>query len=321
MVKITHQDCSPDGIKILIADDSAAFRKLVQYTLTEERYDLIFAESGHEAIQLFEKHHPAIAIVDWVMPDLTGIEICQHIRAKAQPAYTYTIILTSMTDKENVVQGLAAGADDYLTKPFHSQELIGRIRTGARIVELQRQIEAKNALLEELALTDALTGLPNRRAIDDWAHRQVSAAARHKFTFWVTIADLDQFKQVNDTYGHEAGDQVLKKFSQILRATSRKSDICGRLGGEEFLMAVTHAKREQVVLLIDRVRKELELTTFSFQGRTFTVTASFGIAGFEGTNTPDFSTILAQADAALYSAKRLGRNRIEVAATLVPVQA
>jgi two-component system, cell cycle response regulator len=307
-----------DSVKILIADDSAVSRKLLEHTLTEQKYVLIFAKSGHEAIQLFETHHPALAIVDWVMPDLTGIEICQHIRANAQTAYTYTIFLTQMAEKENVVEGLAAGADDYLTKPFHTQELIARIRTGVRIVELQRQIEAKNVLLEQLALTDALTGLPNRRAIDDWATRQVSAAARHKFSFWIIVSDLDHFKHTNDTHGHDAGDQVLKRFAEILKTNSRRSDICGRLGGEEFLMIITHAKKENVLVLMDRIRKEFEETRFVFRGRPLRVTASFGIAGFEGKETPDFPSLLAQADAALYLAKRQGRNRIEMASTMRP---
>jgi diguanylate cyclase (GGDEF)-like protein len=301
-------------IKVLIADDSAVFRKLVEETLTAERYVLVFAKSGHEAIQLFETQHPALVIVDWVMPDLTGIEICQHIRSKSQAAYTYTIILTGMSDKENVVAGLAAGADDYLTKPFHAREFVARLAVGVRIIELQRQIETKNHQLQQLALTDTLTGLPNRRAIADWATRQVSAAARHKFPFWVAVADLDHFKQVNDAHGHDAGDQVLKTFSEILKTHSRKSDICGRLGGEEFLLALTHATNSDAWIVIERIRRELEATEFVFRGRSLKVTASFGVAGFAGRQAPDFNDLVTQADDALYTAKRLGRNRIEMAA-------
>ena len=299
--------------EILVADDSAVFRKLVQQTLTEDRYALVFAKSGHEAIQLFESRRPSVVIVDWVMPDLTGIEICQHIRAKVQASYTYTIILTGMAEKENVVAGLAAGADDYLTKPFHAEELIARVGVGIRIIELQRQIEAKNRQLEQLALTDALTGLPNRRAIDDWATREVSSAARHKFSFWVAVADLDHFKSANDTHGHQAGDEVLKKFAEILKANSRRSDICGRLGGEEFLIVLTHAAQADVCMVIERIRDEFEATEFVFRGRRLRVTASFGIAGFDGRQALDFGALVAQADSALYSAKRLGRNRIEMA--------
>jgi two-component system cell cycle response regulator len=299
-------------IRVLVAGDSAVSRKLVEHTLSEKRYSLVFAKSGREAVDLFAEHHPALVIVDWIMPDLTGIEICKHIRTKTQASYTYIILLTGKSGKESVIEGLAAGADDYLTKPFHPEELIARVGVGLRIMELQREIEVKNAILQELALTDPLTSLPNRRAIDEWAARQLSGAARHGFSFWVALADLDRFKTVNDTYGHDAGDTVLKAFSQILKAKSRRSDICGRIGGEEFLFVLTHATKEDAKRVIECVRMELEATKFNFNGNTLTVTASFGLAGFTGTKAPDFNRLVAQADLALYSAKHMGRNRVEV---------
>ena len=299
-------------IEVLVADDSAFSRKLVQHALADSHCSLIFAESGSKAVELFAQHRPALIIVDWVMPDLSGIEICKHIRSKANESYTYIIIVTGVTDKENLVKGLAAGADDYLTKPFNAEELKARVGVGIRLIELQRQIEAKNLLLRELALTDPLTGLPNRRAIEDWAFRQLNGAARYGFSFWVALADIDHFKTVNDTYGHEAGDIVLKKFSEILRATSRRSDICSRIGGEEFLFVLTHASQKDAFTVIDRVRAQLEATKFNFDGGTLAVTASFGIAGFQGTVAPDFNRLVSQADSALYSAKRLGRNRVEI---------
>jgi diguanylate cyclase (GGDEF)-like protein len=302
-------------IKVLVADDSAVSRKLVEYTLSEKQYSLVFAKSGRETIELFAEHHPALVIVDWIMPDLTGIEICKHIRSRSQLSYTYIIILTGKSEKESVVEGLAAGADDYLTKPFHHEELIARVGVGRRIIGLQREIEAKNLLLKELALTDALTGLPNRRAIEDWATRQLSGAARYGFPFWVALADLDHFKTVNDTHGHDAGDTVLKTFSEILKHNSRRSDICGRMGGEEFLSILTHATEENARAVVNRVRAELEATKFIFDGNNLTVTASFGVAGFSGAQAPDFNRLVAQADAALYSAKRRGRNRVEMAET------
>ena len=299
-------------IKVLVADDSAVSRKLVEHALSEKQYSLVFAKTGRETLDLFAEHHPALVIVDWIMPDLTGLEICQHIRSRAQASYTYIILLTGKSEKESVVEGLAAGADDYLTKPFHHEELIGRVGVGLRIIGLQRQIEAKNLLLKELALTDALTSLPNRRAIEDWAARQLSGAARYGFSFWVALADLDHFKMVNDTYGHDAGDNVLKTFSEILKRNSRKSDICGRIGGEEFLLVLTHTTEENAKRVVDRVRAELEATHFNFDGNTLNVTASFGLAGFVGTRAPDFNRLVTQADAALYSAKRQGRNRLEL---------
>ncbi len=298
--------------KVLVADDSAISRKLVELTLSDKQYSLIFAKSGRETLMLFEEYHPDLVIVDWIMPDRTGLEICRHIRSRPHASYTYIILLTGRSEKKSVVEGLAAGADDYLTKPFHREELIARVEVGLRIIDLQREIEGKNILLKELALTDALTSLPNRRAVEDWATRQLSGAARYGFSFWVALADLDHFKAVNDTYGHDAGDTVLKAFSEILKSNSRESDICGRIGGEEFLLVLTHATEENAKLVIDRLRAQLEATQFNFEGNILRVTASFGLAGFIGTNAPDFNRLVVQADAALYSATRKGRNRLEL---------
>jgi diguanylate cyclase (GGDEF)-like protein len=301
-----------NGFSVLVADDSPVYRKLVEQALSQESCSVTLANSGHQAIEIFEREHPSLVITDWVMPDLTGIELCQKIRAGAESPYTYIIILTSNAEKENVVQGLSAGADDYLTKPFDRNELLARVRVGHRLIDLHRQIEAKNRLLEELALTDSLTGLPNRRAIEAWAERQLSGAARHGFPFWVVLIDLDRFKRVNDAYGHDAGDIVLKRFADILKANTRHSDISGRIGGEEFLQVLTHADESNVRVVVERVRKQFEAERFTLNGKTVKVTASFGIAGFWGKTAPEFSKLVSQADAALYRSKDHGRNRIEV---------
>ena len=309
-----EMSAAKDRLKVLVADDSAVYRKLVEQAFSDADYSLLIAGSGHEAIELLDQHAPAIVITDWVMPDLTGIELCERIRSGTANAYTYVIILTSVSAKENVVKGLAAGADDYLTKPFHPEELLARVEVGRRLVELHRQVEAKNRLLEELALTDSLTCLPNRRAIDEWAPRQLSGAARHGFPFWVVMADLDNFKNVNDSSGHDAGDTVLKRFSEILKTNSRRSNICGRIGGEEFLFILTHADRENVVSVVERIRRQFEEQDFFFGDRVVKVTASFGISGFQGpagSLPPSFSALLSQADLALYTAKHHGRNRVE----------
>jgi two-component system chemotaxis response regulator CheY len=300
---------------VLIVDDSAVSRKLVEQALFGQPYTLLFATTGQQAVQLYTQHKPSLVIMDWMMPDLNGVEICRRIRSISFNSYTHIVMLTGKTDKASVVEGLQAGADDYLTKPFHEEELIARVGAGFRTVELHRQIEAKNKTLEKLALTDAMTGLPNRRAIDEWAKRELSGAARHGFSFWVIVADLDRFKHVNDTFGHNAGDEVLKKFSKILQVHTRRSDFCGRLGGEEFLVVMTHATRKDVDKAADRIRAEFETTPFTFSGCSMVATASFGIAGFEANQEqPSFSTLVSQADAALYCAKRTGRNRVEIAA-------
>jgi len=253
---------STQEFKILVADDSPLYRKLVEETLGREQYVVCFAKNGRQASDLLAEHHPALVITDWEMPGLTGVELCAQIRCDRN-SYTYIILLTSNAHKDHIISGLAAGADDYLTKPFHSGELLARVAVGRRIVDLHREIQAKNRLLEELALTDSLTGLPNRRAIEDWAVRQLSGAVRHGFPFWVVMADLDSFKSVNDNYGHEAGDLVLKRFADVLRANTRTSNICGRIGGEEFVVVITHVARPSIQIAIGRIRCELEAQQFS----------------------------------------------------------
>lgn len=310
---------NPNGneFKVLVIDDSPVSRKLVELLLTQKQYRFISAKTSQEAIRLFEEHRPDLVIMDWMMPDLSGEALCRRIRSIAQDVYTYIIVLTGQTDKGCLVKALEAGADDHVTKPFHPGELMARVAVGVRTLEAHRKIETKNTLLEKLALTDALTGLPNRRAIENWAACQQSGAARHGFSYWVVVADLDHFKQVNDSFGHEAGDAVLQKFSKILKDNTRRSDLCGRLGGEEFLLVLTYAAQEDALAVIERIRRELERTLFTFGGCTVRVTASFGLAGFEGHQKPSiFSKLQALADAALYTAKREGRNRAEFAPAL-----
>jgi len=305
--------------KVLVADDSPVYRKLVEQTLSEEPWSVLFAKSGREAMSLFGEHRPSLVITDRMMPDFSGTELCQYIREQSKASYTYIIILTGMTQKSEIVHGLLAGADDYLTKPFDQGELLARAGVGRRFINLHRQLEAKNRLMEELALTDPVTNLPNRRAIEDGAGRQLSGAIRYGHTLWIVLADLDYFKTVNDTYGHEAGDAVLKKVAAVLKSHSRSSDICGRVGGEEFLFSLSHITEENVRLVVNRLRAELEATKFMFDGNSLTVTASFGAAGFNGNrlNAPDLKQLISQADAALYSAKRQGRNRLEFASRSV----
>jgi two-component system cell cycle response regulator len=298
------------GVKILVADDSPIYRKLVEQSLSQEHCTVLLAKSGRQALDLFVEHQPALVVTDWTMPDISGIELCQRIRRDHKEFYAYVILLTANTDKEEVIEGLAAGADDYLTKPFHPGELQARVRVGRRIVDLHREVQEKNRQLEEMALTDSLTGLPNRRAIDFWASRELSAALRHDFPIWVVMADLDHFKSINDTYGHDAGDIVLKSFAEILKSNTRSSNICGRLGGEEFLVVITHSEKDNAAIAIERIRKQFASQKFTVAGSTFSATASFGMAGIHGTAC-DFSDLVTRADAALYSAKRQGRNRIE----------
>ncbi len=297
---------------VLVVDDSPVYRKLIEHALEDEAYSPLFAKNGHEALELYAKHGPPIVITDWMMPDFSGQELCERIRGDLQHQYTYIIVLTSISEKNNVVKGLAAGADDYLTKPFDPGELLARIGVGRRTIDLHREIERKNKLLEEMAHTDPLTALPNRRALDEWSGRQLRGAARHGYPLWIVHADLDSFKSINDTYGHDAGDQVLKEFAAILKEYTRASDICGRMGGDEFLLVLTHVDERHIQLTVERLREQFASKKFCFGGTNITVTASFGACGFMGKEPPEFSTLVQQADRALYCAKRAGRNQIKI---------
>jgi diguanylate cyclase (GGDEF)-like protein len=299
-------------LPVLVVDDSPVYRKLVEHALEDQAYSPVFARNGCEAMELYAKHAPSIVITDWMMPDFSGLELCQYIRGDLQHPYTYIIVLTSISEKDNVVKGLAAGADDYLTKPFDPGELLARIGVGRRTIDLHNEIDGKNKLLEEMAHTDSLTGLPNRRALEEWAGRQLRGAARHGYSLWVVHADLDSFKSINDNHGHDAGDQVLREFGAILKEYTRASDISGRMGGDEFLLVLTHVDEKHIRLTVERLRGHLASKYFSFGGQSISVTASFGVCGFQGKEPLEFSRLVRQADKALYCAKRAGRNQIKI---------
>jgi len=306
MIAGKHQQFVP---RILIAEDSLVCRKLLENTLANQPCELHSVTNGREALDAFAQFQPDIIITDSVMPELSGIDLCRQIR-RNPGLRTYIILVTQNAKKEEVVEGLDAGADDYVTKPFDERELLARIRVGVRTVQMGREIELQTALLEKAARTDHLTGLPNRLAVEEFAVKQLAAAMRHKFSFWVIVTDLDKFKLVNDTYGHFAGDEAIKRFSEILRSNTRTSDMCGRLGGDEFLLIMSHGNKKAIVQTIERLRADFANEDCTFNGQRVAVTASFGIAGYEGGENTTLQELLTQADHALYRAKASGRNQV-----------
>lgn len=298
--------------RILIAEDSPLCQKLVETALTKQPYEIRFASSGQEALTVFEAERPDILIADWMMPSLSGVELCREVR-KQSGGYTYIILMTSKSEKDNLVEGLDAGADDYVTKPFDAGELLARIRVGCRIVQMSREIEARDAQLEQAIRTDYLTGLPNRKAVEEFASKQLEAARRHGFPLWVVVADLDKFKLVNDTYGHFSGDEAIKRFAELLKANTRAADISGRLGGDEFVIIISHGEKKALLQTIDRLRADFANERFELDGHEHQITASFGIAGFQASKDKTLSELLIRADKALYSAKAAGRNQVVAA--------
>jgi diguanylate cyclase (GGDEF)-like protein len=306
----SDEDANDSRLRVLAVDDSPFSRKLLEHALWGQPYEVAFAKDGREALASLAEFRPNILITDWMLPDLSGPDLCRKIRSEAKSGYMYVILVTSNVEKESIVEGLAAGADDYLTKPFHQKELVARVGVGRRIIEMHRQIEEKNELLEAAARKDFLTGLPNRRAVEEYAAKQLGGAIRHGYPFWVILADLNKFKMVNDQYGHLAGDEVLKRFAGILKKSTRTSDICGRLGGDEFILVVTHVPVAHITSLAERLGSTFTIEEFSFGGQNVQMTASFGVGGFEHPDRPEFGHLLARADSALYEAKKNGRVRV-----------
>jgi len=298
---------------VLVADDSPVYRQLIGEILAGPQYALSFACDGQEALRFFKEKPPNILITDWMMPNFSGLQLCRHIRAEKSARYTYIVLMTSNTEKEGVVKGLEAGADDYLVKPFDSNEMLARIGVGRRIVDLHRHLENQSAHLEEVARTDVLTGLPNRRAIEEWAEKQLKGSARHGFPLWVVLGDLDSFKEINDTFGHEAGDTVLRTFADTLRKLTRLSDMSGRLGGDEFLIVISHVTEDNIEIAINRFREMFGALSFPFAGKSVSITATFGVAGSNTGDLKDFDALIRKADEMLYEAKRAGRNCVRVA--------
>jgi len=304
---------SPEQIlQVLVVDDSPVYHRLVSDALCYQPYSLLQATSGSEALDLFAKHSPPIVITDWMMPDLTGPELCRRIRESSKNAYTYLILLTSMSESDSLVKGLEAGADEFLTKPFDPAELQARISVGRRIVQLHRQVEVKDQQLEGASRIDVLTGLPNHRAIQEWAPWEIKAAAQHGFSIWVVLAEIDSMEKLNDSCGREAGKVVLKEFAKTIRDNLRPADICARAGDDKFVCILTHQSTESIAAILDRHRLHVAEHPFLFEGKIVTATASFGAIGFEGTEAPDFSILVKEAYKALLAAKKAGGNQIRI---------
>jgi diguanylate cyclase (GGDEF)-like protein len=291
-------------IRVLVVDDSPVSRKLLEHTLNEAPYHLVFAKDGSDALRLFGERPPDLVIADWELPDIPGPELCRIVRTKFDGAYTYMMLVTSNSDKKSIAEGLAAGADDYLTKPFDAEELRARVGVGRRVIEMHREIEAKTKALALDARTDALTGLPNRRAVEEWAVKQVSGAVRHGYPIWVVLADLDSYKPATDLFGRAAGDAMLQAFGEILKKNTRVSDMCGHMGGDQFTLVISHVTSENMDLVLNRLREKIASHDFTYQGVALPLFVNLGMAGSEGGERLELRTMLQQADAALLEAKR-----------------
>jgi len=295
--------------KILIAEDDPVSQRMLQSFLTKWGYEIIAVSSGTEALRILEgPDAPPLAVLDWMMPGMEGPEICREIRKDPERPYTYVLLLTARTQKEDLLKGLEAGADDYLTKPFDVQELRARLHVGRRILDLQHHLLAATEELRFRASHDMLTGIPNRGTILEAVNRERARQIRDGGSFGVILADLDHFKAVNDTHGHLAGDIVLKEAACRMRGCVRSYDSVGRYGGEEFLIVVPTGDGNSTAAVAERVREAISEKPVMTESGPISVTASLGIAV---SIDRDAKEVLRSADEALYCAKARGRNRVE----------
>lgn len=296
--------------KVLIADDAAASRILLRASLLQWGYDVVVAENGAQAWEILAKDDaPSLAILDWVMPHLSGPEVIKNVRESRREPYTYILLLTSKNSRGETIEGLEAGADDYIIKPFDQQELQVRLRAGKRIIDLQSELLLAREELREKASKDLLTMLPNRAAITENLEREISRCHRDRRPVGVILLDLDHFKKVNDTYGHFTGDAVLRETAARLRSNIRPYDAVGRYGGEEFLVVLPNCDLEQATQQAERMRVKLQATTMLVDGRELRVSASFGVT-ISDCSERNCDIFVRVADEALYRAKANGRNCI-----------
>jgi diguanylate cyclase (GGDEF)-like protein len=300
-------------MKVLVADDDPVHRHVLEVILTRWGYEVVLTTDGTSACRVLEEDDPPkLAVLDWMMPGLDGPQVCRRVRQRPGGKYVYLILLTARSHKDDLLQGLEAGADDYLIKPFDPAELKARLQTGRRILDLQDELLAAREAMRDLATRDALTGVWNHAAIQDALRRELIRAAREGRPLGVILADLDHFKRVNDTFGHLAGDAVLREAARRMTTAVRPYDLVGRYGGEEFLLVLPGCDQAKARKFAERIRTRLAAEPVTHQGHLIPITVSMGVTVYDQPDPAEPTALLHAADVALYRAKHSGRNRAEV---------
>jgi two-component system, cell cycle response regulator len=305
-----HEEGPPAGpARILIVDDHEDNVELLRARLEARGYTTLSAADGEAAIATAEADLPDLILLDVMMPKLDGIEVTRRIKGNQALPFIPIIMQTALDSTADKVEGLDAGADDYITKPINFAELEARVRTQLRIKALVEEVERQKRELERISRTDALTSLDNRRHLEERLEEQFEHAKRLGEKFAVVMCDLDKFKSVNDTYGHQAGDAVLQQLATILKREAREIDRVGRYGGEEFMLLLPGAQLDSAVTFAERVRRAIEAHAFTLpDGNVLRRTASFGVAGWPHPRVRNCDGLVKAADDALYVAKEMGRN-------------
>jgi two-component system, cell cycle response regulator len=303
--------------RILVVDDHEDNVELLRVRLETWGYDVDTAMDGAAALERVHKRPPDLILLDIMMPTIDGIEVARRVKGNADLPFIPIIMQTALDSTEDKVEGLEAGADDYITKPIDFAELQARMRSMLRIKRLQEELEERerqlleaNERLRYMSQTDGLTGLDNRRHLEERIDEMFEHAKRLNEPFSCVMCDLDRFKSVNDTYGHQVGDAVLRQMAVILTNAIRGVDRAGRYGGEEFMLLLPGTVLDAAVTFAERVRKQVEAHTFTFDGGSLRRTASFGVAAWPHPKVANCDALVRAADDALYVAKEMGRNKV-----------
>ena len=292
---------------ILVGDNSQVVRQVLRWHLESHGYRVIEAGDGAESVTLARQMKPAVILLSLELTVLNGHQALARLKADPDLQDTPVVFITAHTETDDVVEGLRLGAHDYLRKPFEPAEVIARVSAAVRVKELQDDLRARNAELDQIARSDPLTGLANRRHLDEQLAVHAASAERHRHELSVAVIDIDNFKSVNDTFGHSAGDTVLREVARRLATSARVEDVVGRWGGEEFIVILPHCGVDDAAVVSERIRQAVEATPIrSEDGISIPVTVSVGCAAAAG------DRVIERADAALYAAKKGGRNRTVV---------
>ncbi|HEX8395505.1 MAG TPA: diguanylate cyclase [Longimicrobium sp.] len=310
---------APEGgaTRILVVDDVEDNVEILNARLSSRGYEVITAMNGPSALERVEEQPPHLILLDVMMPGMDGHEVARRIKANEALPFIPIILVTALTETEDVVQGLESGADDYISKPYNFNELEARMRAMLRVKRLQDELDLKNRELEDanirlkkLSITDGLTELFNHRHVHELLHDEFERARRTEEPLAVAMIDLDKFKSVNDTHGHPTGDVILYETARILRETAREIDMVGRYGGEEFIVILPNTDEEEAAAFAERVRAAVEAHVYRDGPVVVRMTTSCGVAGAAGGVASSPEELLKLADEALYQAKHGGRNRV-----------
>lgn len=311
---MTITTTTTDLPRVLIVEDEPMSQTLLKSALKKEGYEFAVARNGQEAIDLFGQDFFPIIITDWLMPEMDGLELCRLIRSMKIDRYIYIILLTGQDSRTDLIQGLEAGADEYIVKPIHRAELRVRLKGACRILELESTLKKSLAEIRELSIRDKLTGAFNRVYMDHQLSQELVRCNRYCRPMSVVMCDLDFFKKINDTYGHLAGDEVLRSCVDIIKSSLRRGiDWVARYGGEEFVIVLPETDQVGATVFAERLRNKIADTSVDVIECEINITASFGsvtLVPADKRNVGNMEQVLNMADRCLYQAKNSGRNRL-----------